>query len=580
MRLTLAQRILAISAAALVPILLALAFNESALRRQRAAEIHDLALATAMQATLELERLTSGAEGLLQAVAAAPVVQAMEPEACSAYLAALEPRLPEYIRIVVLDPEGRPVCRSEAAPPSVRVEDRPYFQEAAAEPGRIVVGGYTESRVDGNRVLPLALGFQGDDGALLGVVATGLDLDWLGASLEERQLAPDGSLTIADRDGVIIARQPLAERFVGTLIPEDFRTLVRAEAPGSLEVLSQDGTPRILGYVPVGWTPLGLYVSAGMSRDVAFRPVNAATLRTLAVALPAVALAAFLSWLLGQRLVLGPVARIAGTLAARRGGDESARTGMDARDGEIEGLGAALDGYIGELAERRRERDRAEELLREALAGQERLTQQSELLAREMSHRIMNSFQLMESMFALQTRRVTDPAAIAVIREAEERLRAMSLVHRLLFRLTRDEMGELDAGPYLGNLVRELAAAFGPGEAVSIEVEAEPGLPLSPGQGIAMGLLVTELVLNALKHAFGDRPGGRIRIGLAAAGPGSCRLVVEDDGVGLPPPDARGESAGVGMRLLDGFLRQLDAEMRIEGPPGTRFVVTFPERPR
>jgi two-component sensor histidine kinase len=272
------------------------------------------------------------------------------------------------------------------------------------------------------------------------------------------------------------------------------------------------------------------------------------------------------------------VAKITATLAARRAGNDAARTGMRAGDGDLEALGAEFDSYMDELNRSRQERDRAEAALRVNAEEKEHLAERNELLAREMSHRVMNSFQLMESLFALQTRRVTDPAARQVIAEAEERLRSMSLVHRQLFRITRDDMSDLDASTYLRGLARELAGAFASGDAVRIEVDAEEALALPPSQGVALGLLVTELVLNAMKHAFKGRDGGRIRIALERADDISLRLTVEDDGVGLPPEEDR-SSSGIGMKLLDGFLRQLGGTLSLEGPPGTRFVILLPCAP-
>jgi two-component sensor histidine kinase len=193
-----------------------------------------------------------------------------------------------------------------------------------------------------------------------------------------------------------------------------------------------------------------------------------------------------------------------------------------------------------------------------------------------MSHRVMNSFQLMESMFALQTRRIADPAARQVVAEAEERLRSMSLVHRQLFQLTRDHVQDLDGGAYLHSLARELSSAFAQSNSCRIEVTAGEGLVLSPAQGIALGLLVTELVLNAIKHAFKGQDHGLIRITLESVERSRFRLVVADNGAGLPSSEARTTSSGIGMKLLDGFLRQLDGELTVEGPPGTRFVVLFP----
>ncbi len=575
-RLTLAQRIVAITAAALLPILGALLWNEITLRQSRGAEIHALALATAEQAALELERLTSGAEGILQAIATNAAVQDLDDQGCTEFLTRLGPELPQFTRFTVLDQDGIAVCGSDPAVRGLDLSDRPYFARAVASGEQLVVGEYTVSRVSGAQVLPLALAILGEDSRPLGVVATALDLTWLGATLRDRQLAKNGSLTIADRNGVIIAREPLPEQFVGTTIPEAFQPLVNADAPSSLEVTSQDGTQRILGFVPVSASPMGLYISTGIARDEAFGPLDAATRRTLAFFLAAAITAGLLAWLLGQGLVRGPVAHIAVTLASRRAGNDAARTGMRPQDGDIEALGAAFDGYMDELTLSRQARDRAGAELRATAAEKERLAEHNELLAREMSHRVMNSFQLMESIFALQTRRVRDPAARQVIGEAEERLRAMALVHRQLFRATRDEMQPLEARAYLQDLTRELATAFVRSDNHSIEVAVADDLELSPAQGVAVGLLVTELVINAMKHAFTGRDDGTVRVSLHAEPDGQYRLVVADDGKGLPALAERDGPPGLGMRLLESFVSQLGGELAIEGPPGARFVVTFP----
>ncbi|WP_210528227.1 sensor histidine kinase [Rubellimicrobium arenae] len=576
MRLSVAQRVIAITASALIPILLALLYNEIALRQSREAEVRGLALAAATQAALEMERLTSGSAGILQAIAAAPAVQSFDREPCTRYLDRLKPLLPQFKSIIVTDTMGRVACRDDLSDIDLDVAEHAYFQEALAAKGRLVVGDFTVARVTGDKVLPLALAVTGADGRAVGVVTAVLDLEWLAGSLRERKIAANGSLTIADPQGVIIAREPFPERFVGTTIPDSFQSFVHSDAPGTAEVLSQDGTTRILGFVPVGAAPAGLYVSAGISRNEAFRPINLAMARTFALTSAAAILAALLSWGLGQRLVRGPVSQIASVLAARRSGNDDARTRMKSRDGEIEALGAEFDSYMDELNASRAERDRVEAELRSMARETERLAQRNELLAREMSHRVMNSFQLMESTFSLQSRRISDPVAQAAVRDAEERLRAMALVHRQLFRLTRDEVQSLDAGAYLRGLARELEAAFLAGNQFDLEVEAGEGILLAPARGIALGLLVTELVINAVKHAFRGRDRGSIRIVLSMVGEGSLRLVVADDGTGLPPAETRSGSGGVGMKLLDGFVRQLEGTLAIEGPPGTRFVVTFP----
>src|SRR5690606_20738956 len=112
------------------------------------------------------------------------------------------------------------------------------------------------------------------------VVVAYLDLNWLGARVRERELFGGNALTIADRNGIILAREPFPERFVGTPIPEEYQRLVRAPVPGTLELTSQDGTRRVVGYYP---GQDSLYVSAGTSVETGLQQVGKVTRFGLAV---------------------------------------------------------------------------------------------------------------------------------------------------------------------------------------------------------------------------------------------------------------------------------------------------------
>jgi two-component sensor histidine kinase len=152
----------------------------------------------------------------------------------------------------------------------------------------------------------------------------------------------------------------------------------------------------------------------------------------------------------------------------------------------------------------------------------------------------------------------------------------MALVHRQLFRITREDISGLNVGVYLRGLVEELGPAFITGNRCTLQVEADEDVEVSTGQGMALGLLVTELVINACKHAFKDNDAGQIHVRLSRVSGDRLCLTVEDNGAGLPQGFDAKVSSGLGMRLLQSFVRQLDGKLNIEGPPGTRFIVTFP----
>jgi PAS domain S-box-containing protein len=223
------------------------------------------------------------------------------------------------------------------------------------------------------------------------------------------------------------------------------------------------------------------------------------------------------------------------------------------------------------------ERIEAEEMLRKTVGEKDRLAEHNELIAREMSHRIMNSFQLMEGMFRVQTGRISDPAAKAVVEQAGQRLHAMALVHRHLFRVTRDDITRLDVSDYLRELLGEIGPAFITENRCALSLHVEDDVHLSSGRGVALGLLVTELVINACKHAFQAGDNGNIAVSLVEEHGDRYKITVADNGSGLPPDYDSRPSGGLGMKLLTSFVRQLDGELTISGPPGTSFEITFPK---
>ena len=375
MRNSLGRRAFAIALSSILPFACVLTFNEYRLRLDREVEVNQIALRTAEQASIEMDRLLGGIELTLRAVSKAPGIIAFETERCGRYIANLKDVTPQLTAILVLDLTGSARCGPDnTSLPDIVKED--YFRNAISARGELALGSYTVGRLSGRPVLPMALAILDQAGEPVGVVVSGLDLRWLGTSLRDYPLAHRASLTVSDQNGTIIAREPYPERFIGTQIPTNFMKLLSAQSAGTIDVVSQDNTTRILGYVPLSIKPKGLYISAGIARDEAFASINAATLRNLISGVCGLVLAILLSWYLGRKLLRGPVQRISATLSARRAGDSSRRTGMKAEDGDLEALGAEFDAYMDELNRNKLEQERAEE--------------HRTLLAQELSHRVKN----------------------------------------------------------------------------------------------------------------------------------------------------------------------------------------------
>ena len=535
--LSLRQRLLTLTALALMPAVVILFYNEISLRQSREAEIHRTALRVGQLASLEMQRIFVGAENTLAAMARAPVVRSFDPAQCESYLAEVMAENPQFTAIAAVDSGGLLHCRSLPGPSAVMIGDRPYFLHAMQN-NAFVVGEYTESRISGGQpVLPLAVSIRNTAGDAIGVLVADLSLDWLGGLLAERVFPENDSLTIADRNGVIIARQPFPERFVGTRIPDDFLHLVTADEPGTMRVTSQDGTERIIGYHPVSSTPAQIYVSAGVSRDAAMQPVNDATRRGALIVLAGALLAFLLAWLAGTTLLQGPVSRILATVQAWRDGNDSARTGMTASASELNRIGVAIDAFMDELVTGRAARREAE--------------MQRDLLARELQHRTKNTLATVQAI-AAQTFRKGEPLEQAQ-RSFAERLAAIGRAQQLL---TESEWKSAD----LASMVRGTLEPF---EAGQFEISG-PSTEINEKATLALSMVVHELATNAAKYGALSHPGGRVLVDWQIGdGDDFVFRWIEQDG----PPAVEPVKKGFGTRMIERVLAaELSARVQLKFP--------------
>jgi two-component sensor histidine kinase len=245
----------------------------------------------------------------------------------------------------------------------------------------------------------------------------------------------------------------------------------------------------------------------------------------------------------------------------------------------IELLGASIAQEITRTR-LQREKEAAEREVRESRDRLEVLASQQAILLREVNHRVANSLQLITSLIGLQARKVTDPTARQMLRQAAERVEAVTLVHRRLY--TGDNVEFVEMDEYLAGLVEELQRATqageAPGAAPRIELLADP-VRVETDKAVPIGLIVNELVTNALKYAYPkEQPGPvRVRLQRSAADEGAAlRLVVEDDGVGYPQDDAIPKGSGLGSLIVGSMAQSLRATVVLDRlHRGTRFVVSL-----
>lgn len=230
----------------------------------------------------------------------------------------------------------------------------------------------------------------------------------------------------------------------------------------------------------------------------------------------------------------------------------------------LELLSSAIEQAI-QTARLQRARDEAE---RDAHAARQR----AELALAEVNHRVANSLALVAALVRLQMAAVTDPAAKDALAETQGRISAIAGIHRRLY--TTDDVRFVEIDAYLGNLVSEIQASLAQSAAIAVRLDAAP-LRIPTDKAVSLGVVVNELVTNALKYAYGDGEPGEIRVRLAESAPGMAELVVADDGIGWHGEGpARG--TGVGSRVIAATAAGLGATLTYdEVDQGTQARLVF-----
>ncbi len=223
------------------------------------------------------------------------------------------------------------------------------------------------------------------------------------------------------------------------------------------------------------------------------------------------------------------------------------------------------EGHVGccvDVSERREQAERLGSAL-----------QEKEVLLAEVHHRVKNNLAVIASLLSLQSQATENPAVRKVLAEGEGRVRAMALIHQVLYE-GRD-FAQVDLRDYLQRLVGLEVTAYGTDTGrIRVTVEAEP-VRIELARAIPCGLLVNELLSNALKHAFPGAQQGEVRVGLRRLAGDEAELTVCDDGVGLPQGIVLGETPSLGLRLAPLLAQQLQATLTLGRGPGTRFDLRF-----
>ena len=211
------------------------------------------------------------------------------------------------------------------------------------------------------------------------------------------------------------------------------------------------------------------------------------------------------------------------------------------------------------------ERRQSEEKIRVSL-------REKEILLREIHHRVKNNLQIISSLLNLQSKYVRDKRDLEMMRESQDRIRSMALIHEKLYK--SESLADIDSREYVTDLTRELMRLYGTKSDISLKIEVEDVF-LDIDTAIPCGLIINELVSNCLKHAFPGGKSGEITVRLRSLD-GKTELLVSDNGVGIPEDMNPFEAESLGLRLVTILAEdQLEGDIGLDRSKGTSFYITF-----
>lgn len=198
---------------------------------------------------------------------------------------------------------------------------------------------------------------------------------------------------------------------------------------------------------------------------------------------------------------------------------------------------------------------------------------EKEILLQEVHHRVKNNLQVISSLISLQLRPIQDLVSREALQACQARVQAISLIHAMLYQ--SKDYANVPFSEYASKLAGNIFNTVGtaPGH-ITLDL-AINDIALPVDKAIPCGLILNELMTNALKHGFPDGLRGTIRVELGKVSQGQLQLSVQDDGVGMPTGFDIRQTQSLGMHLVSALAEQLGAELEMSGDQGTSFKFTF-----
>jgi two-component sensor histidine kinase len=218
---------------------------------------------------------------------------------------------------------------------------------------------------------------------------------------------------------------------------------------------------------------------------------------------------------------------------------------------------------IVDISDRKQKEERIQAALKE-----------KDLLLGEIHHRVKNNLQVIHSLLNLQSSLISDPTVKSMLMDSQNRIKSMALIHQTLYQ--SNDFARVDFSGFLDALVPTLVISYGvDAHRINVNINVQSVfLPINTA--IPCGLLINELITNALKHAFPNGSSGQINVSLTHKHDHTIILEISDDGVGIPSALDINAVETLGLRLVALLSQQLDGNLSINRCNPTRFTLEFP----
>ena len=549
---TLRRRLQAIITFALLPVVVVSIFEGVARAKLDMANVHDRLIQSAKSVAVGDENLLAAAEQVLRAVGSLSEVRTMNGN-CDGVLSDTLIGVRYFSSLTRIDESGRVACSAMALARGLNVKDSTVFQ-AARKTDAMVVSNEQTSRVTGQPVIGAMLALHKPDGAFDGTVAISLDTHWIDYMMRAANLPRGAVVTVFDRSGNVIATN---DRDVGGAIA---KSALAAGDPGDV-ASAVDRSGRLWRFGNAALIGNTIFVAFAEGENRLFGPTYLHVGLDFALPILMIGFAWFAIWLATDRQVTQWINYLRRIAAAYRGGHYVIRPDLAEAPVEFKLLGDAMS----EMAEGIQDRDRR---LREAV-------EMKTTLIREIHHRVKNNLQIVMSLLSIQANQVKDTGARDALLQAQTRINALALVHRILNEL--EDQSTLDIRQLLEELCHQISGGMS-NDKIRVEVNV-PSRVVAGSVAVALALFTVEALTNIFKHAFPAEKEGVIRVSMVPVSGGKLKLAIADNGMGFVM-DETGKS--VGSRLIRTFGLQLGGVSSVHSEPGLGTVVdlVFPDPDR